>query len=79
VILVYPQPNPLPSSQPTAPTLDGAPTDLGVAESQPEIQHVEPQVLKVIKKYDIELLCLQHNPVSNCLTPGLTTVADVHV
>ncbi|OAX41802.1 JmjC-domain-containing protein [Rhizopogon vinicolor AM-OR11-026] len=62
VILVYPQPNPLPPPQHITPTLDGVPMDLDAAGSQLEMQQVEPQVLKIIKKYDVELLCLQHNP-----------------
>jgi len=76
VILVYPQPHPLPPPQHIAPTPDGTPADLGAAESRPEIQQVEPQVLKVIKKYDVQLLCLQHNPVSSFLTRGLETTVD---
>ncbi|KAG1727789.1 JmjC-domain-containing protein, partial [Suillus paluster] len=70
VILVYPQPHPLPPPQPTAPS-DGVPSFLDAVLSQSQTQdqvmlpppaEAEPQVLKIIKKYDVEVLCLQHNP-----------------
>ncbi|KAG1734599.1 JmjC-domain-containing protein [Suillus lakei] len=69
VILVYP--NPLPPPHHTVPTPDGATTSLDPALSQSQMQpdatlpspaEVEPQVLKSIKKYDVHVLCLQHNP-----------------
>jgi len=66
---VYPQP--LPSPKDTVPTPDGASTFLDAVYSQTQQQtmlpspvDIEPQVLKLIKKYDVQLLCLQHNPVS---------------
>lgn len=68
VILVYP--NPPPPAHPV-PALDGA-LDPALSQSQmqsdailPSPAEVEPQVLKSIKKYDVHVLCLQHNPVSN--------------
>lgn len=80
MILVFPQPNPLHPPQHTA-TPDGVPTDFGAAGSQSEMQQVEPQVLKVIKKYDIQLLCMQHNPVSGltCFTWSLANMVDAYV
>lgn len=69
VILVYP--NPPPPAHHTVPTPDGATTVMDPALSQSQTQpdailpspvEVEPQVLKSIKKYDVHVLCLQHNP-----------------
>lgn len=68
VILVYPNPPP-PAYPVSAP--DGATASLDPALSQSQMQsgailpspvEVEPQVLKSIKKYDVHVLCLQHNP-----------------
>lgn len=70
VILVYPQPLLPPPPQHT-PSSDGASAFLDAILSQSETQdqamlpppaEAEPQVLKVIKKYDVHVLCLQHNP-----------------
>lgn len=67
VILVYP--NPLPLAHHTVPPSDGTTTLLNPALSQSQMQpdapppvEAEPQVLKSIKKYDVHVLCLQHNP-----------------
>jgi hypothetical protein len=78
VILVYP--NPLPPAHHTVPTPDGTTTFLDPALPQSQTQlyamlpppvEVEPQVLKSIKKYDVHILCLQHNPVSSCFSWAL--------
>ncbi|KAH7908694.1 JmjC domain, hydroxylase-domain-containing protein [Hygrophoropsis aurantiaca] len=70
VVLVYPQPV-VPAAKPTDAPEAQAPTGIAdgtlmqVDSAQPVLSasgEAEPHVLKVIKKYEVQVLCTQHNP-----------------